>query len=76
MDQGRSREEGFGYTMSRLYTFKFTIECASDGDGDADLARVEQLIDLSMQDLVEDDEFIAALDETISVTIQVTPQFG
>lgn len=60
--------------MSRLYTFKFTIECASDGD--VDLARVEQLIDLSMQDLVEDDEFIAALDEKTSVTIQVTPQIG
>jgi hypothetical protein len=74
MDQGRSREEGFGYTMTRLYTFKFTIECA--GQGDADLARVEQLLDLSMQDLVEDDEFIAALDETTSVTIQVTPQIG
>ena len=60
--------------MTRKYEFKFTIECASDGD--ADLARVEQLIDLSMQDLVEDDEFITALDETISVTIQVTPQIG
>lgn len=60
--------------MTRLYTYKFTIECA--GEGDPDLARVEQLLDLSMQDLVEDDEFIAALDETISVTIQVTPQFG
>jgi hypothetical protein len=29
-----------------------------------------------MQDLVFDDEFIAALDEKDSVTIQVTPQFG
>jgi len=74
MDQGRSREEGFGYTMTRLYTFKFTIECA--GQGDADLARVEQMIDLSMQDLVYDDEFITALDEKTSVTIQVTPQIG
>ena len=60
--------------MSRLYTYIFTIECA--GQGDADLARVEQMIDLSMQDLVEDDEFIAALDETTSVTIQVTQQIG
>ena len=60
--------------MSRLYTYKFTIECA--GQGDADLARVEQLIDLSMQDLVYDDEFIAALDEKESVTIQVTQQIG
>jgi archaellin len=60
--------------MSRSYSFTFTIECASDGD--ADLSRVEQMIDLSMQDLVYDDEFIAALDETHSVTIQVLPQFG
>lgn len=60
--------------MTRLYTFTFTIECASDGA--ADLARVEQMIDLSMQDLVEDDEFITALDETTSVTIQVTQQIG
>jgi hypothetical protein len=29
-----------------------------------------------MQDLVFDDEFIAALDEQSAVTIQVTPQFG
>lgn len=60
--------------MTRLYTYKFTIECA--GEGDVDLARVEQLLDLSMQDLVEDDEFIMALDEKESVTIQVTQLFG
>jgi hypothetical protein len=60
--------------MSRTYTYTFTIECASDGE--PDLTRVENLIDLNMQDLVYDDEFIAALDETASVTIQVTPQFG
>ena len=60
--------------MSRLYTFTFTIECA--GPGDVDIARVEQLIDLSMQDLVEDDEFITALDEKESVTIQVIQQIG
>jgi archaellin len=34
------------------------------------------MIDLSMQDLVFDDEFVAALDERESVTIQVIPQFG
>jgi len=60
--------------MSRTYTYTFTIECASDGK--PDLNKVENLIDLNMQDLVYDDEFIAALDETASVTIQVTPQFG
>ena len=57
--------------MSRLYKFSFTVECA--GEGTPDLAKVEELIDLSMQDLVYDDEFIAALDEKEAVTIQVLP---
>ena len=60
--------------MPRIYEFKFTIECASDGSPDMD--RIEQMIDLNMQDLVFDDEFIAALDEKESVSIQVVPQFG
>jgi len=60
--------------MPRTYEFKFTIECASDGTPDLD--RIEQMIDLNMQDLVFDDEFIAALDEKESVSIQVVPQFG
>jgi hypothetical protein len=46
------------------------------GEGDADLAQVENMIDLSMQELVMDDEFIAALDEREAVTIQVQPLFG
>lgn len=58
----------------RTYTYTFTVTCV--GDGTADLAQVENLIDLSMQDLVYDDEFIAALDEKEAVTIQVTPNFG
>jgi archaellin len=58
----------------RTYRFTFEITCASAGD--ADLQKVESMIDLSMQDLVYDDEFVAALDEGQSVTIQVTPQFG
>jgi hypothetical protein len=58
----------------RTYEFRFTIDCA--GPGKPDLARVEQLIDLTMQELVYDDEFIAALDEKESVTIQVLPQIG
>ncbi len=53
----------------RTYTFTFTIECASDGQ--ADERRVEELVDLNMQDLVFDDEFIQALDEKEAVTIQV-----
>ena len=55
--------------MSRLYTFVFTVECASDGK--PDLIRAEEMIHLNMQELVYDDEFIAALDEKESVTIQV-----
>ncbi len=55
----------------RSYKFVFEVVCA--GDGTANLARVEEMIDLSMQDLVYDDEFIVALDEKQSVTIQVMP---
>ncbi len=54
--------------MPRTYKFQFTVECK--GEGDADLARVESMIDLSMQDLVYDDEFIQALDEKEAVSIQ------
>jgi hypothetical protein len=56
--------------MTRLFRFQFVVECA--GSGDADLDRVEEMIDLSMQELVHDDEFIGALDEQEAVTIQVT----
>ena len=58
----------------RTFEFKFTVQCI--GEGDADLAQVENMIDLSMQELVMDDEFIAALDEKEAVTIQVLPLFG
>ena len=57
--------------MSRVYKFTFTVECA--GEGTPDLAKVEDMIDLAMQDLVYDDEFIVALDEKEAVTIQVIP---
>ena len=57
--------------MSRVYKFTFTVDCA--GEGTPDLVRVEDMIDLAMQDLVYDDEFIAALDEKEAVTIQVLP---
>jgi len=46
------------------------VVCA--GEGTPELAKVEDMIDLAMQDLVYDDEFIAALDEKEAVTIQVT----
>ena len=58
----------------RTFEFKFTVQCI--GDGSADLTRVEEMIDLTMQELVFDDEFIAALDEKEVVTIQVLPLFG
>lgn len=58
----------------RTYKFTFEITCASNGQ--ADLGKVEEMIDLTMQDLVFDDQFVTALDEGQSVTIQVTPQFG
>lgn len=54
----------------REYRYQFAVICA--GKGEPDLARVESMIDLAMQDLVYDDEFIAALDEKEAVTIQVS----
>jgi hypothetical protein len=55
--------------MSRLYTFTFTVQCASNGQ--PDLLRAEEMINLSMQELIYDDEFVATLDEKESLTIQV-----
>jgi len=46
------------------------VICASEGTADEE--RVESMIDLAMQDLVYDDEFITALDEKESVTIRVS----
>jgi len=54
----------------RELKFQFTVICT--GAGTADDERVESMIDLAMQDLVYDDEFIAALDEKEAVTIQVS----
>ena len=54
----------------REMKFQFTVICTSSGR--ADNERVEQMIDLAMQDLVYDDEFIAALDEKEAVSIQVS----
>lgn len=58
----------------RVYQYTFIIACASEGEPDLD--RVENLIDLNMQDLVYDENFITALDESQAVTIQVIPQIG
>lgn len=57
--------------MSREFRFAFVVECA--GQGKADQARVEELLDLALKDLIYDDEFIEALDEKESVTIQLIP---
>jgi hypothetical protein len=54
----------------RTFTYKLEVLCA--GNGTADEAVVEQMLDLAFQDLVYDDEFIAALDEKESVTIRVS----
>jgi Holliday junction resolvasome RuvABC endonuclease subunit len=54
----------------REYKFQFTVTCV--GDGTADEQQVESMIDLAMQDLVYDDEFISALDEKEAVSIQVS----
>ena len=54
----------------RTLKFQFEVICASEGT--ADDALVESMIDLAMQDLVYDDEFIVALGEKESVTIRVS----
>ena len=55
-----------------MRTMKFQFEVICAGNGTADEDQVEHMIDLVMQDLVYDDEFIAALDEKESVTIRVS----
>ena len=55
--------------MSRIYTFMFTVECA--GDGTPDLVAAENMIDLTLQELLMGEDFVAALDEKEAVTIQV-----
>ena len=54
----------------RKFTYQLEVICA--GNGTADEARVEEMLDLAFQDLVYDDEFISALDEKESVTIRVS----
>lgn len=57
--------------MARKFNFIFSIECTSDGE--ADIQRVEELMDLALKDLIYDDTFVEALDEKESVTIQLVP---
>lgn len=54
----------------RKFYYQFEVICGSEGT--ADETKVENMIDLAMQDLVYDDEFIEALDEGQSVTIRVS----
>jgi hypothetical protein len=56
--------------MPRSFKFEFEVVCT--GPGRADLDRVEEMIDLNMQELIYDDRFVEALDEKEAVTIQVT----
>ena len=56
--------------MQKTYNFRFEVICANSDN--TDMTRVEQMIDLAMQDLVYDDEFVAALGEKESVTIRVS----
>jgi len=59
---------------TRRFTYTLTVECA--GEGNANLDRVENLLDLHFQELVMDDTFVTELDEKEAVTIQVVPNFG
>lgn len=58
--------------MPRQYNFKFEVIAHSAGK--PDLVRVEELIDLSMQELVLDDQFADALGEGQAITIRVIPE--
>lgn len=57
------------FEPKREYTYIFKIWCASEGR--ADMQHVENLLDLSMQELTEDESFAAALGETQAFTIQI-----
>jgi len=56
--------------MPRQYNFSFEV-IAHDPDERPDLDRVEEMINLSMQELVFDEEFAAALGEKQAITIRV-----
>ena len=55
----------------QTYNFKFEVICATAQS--PDLAKVEDMLNLAMQDLIFDDKFIEALGEQQSVTIRVSP---
>ena len=53
------------------YNFKFEVICATAKN--PNIAKVEEMLIVAMQDLIFDDEFVAALGERESVTIRVSP---
>jgi hypothetical protein len=53
-----------------MRTFNFSIKVICTGDGQANLDRVEEMIAMTMQELVMDDTFIAELDEKEAVAIE------
>jgi hypothetical protein len=57
------------FEPKRELTYTFKIWCASTGVEDR--ARVEELLDLTLQEMVMDDGFATALDETEAFTIQL-----
>jgi hypothetical protein len=57
--------------MARTFKFTVVVECGSDGT--ADMNRVQEMVAITMQDLIYDDDFVSALGETQSVSVQVTP---
>lgn len=54
----------------RTFKFQFEIVCASDGA--ADELKMAELIDLAVRGLIDDDEFIQALDEEEAISVDVT----
>ena len=56
--------------MTRRWEYRVVFEAG--GEGAADQARLDELVDLAIKDLIYDDEFIGALDEKVSVSSTVT----
>jgi len=74
LKQRRRQKVSEAPEAKRKFTYTLTVECASEGN--ADLGKVENLLDLHFQELVMDDNFVKELDEANAVTIQVVPNFG
>lgn len=56
--------------MPRTFRYQFEIVCM--GEGNADELKMAELIDLAVRGLIDDDEFIHALDEKEAVSVDVT----